>query len=92
MEEVFEKAGGRQKLRHSLAAFYGQARPFSKQTMSDWVRNREIPVKHCPAIQALTKIPLARLNPAFAVKAPKCAQVVTPTYTGPDRRQPAKGA
>ena len=63
MEEVFEKAGGRKKLQRSLK--------LSKQTMSDWTRNDEVPLKHCAMVQAITKIPLARLNPAFAVKAPK---------------------
>lgn len=61
IEEVFERAGGRDQLRKSLR--------LSKQTMSDWKRRGEVPVKHCPAVHALTRIPLARLNPAFAVKA-----------------------
>lgn len=68
MDEVFDRAGGRRKLQRSLQAFYGHDEPLSKQTMSDWVRNGEIPIKHCPAVHAITKIPLARLNPAFAAK------------------------
>lgn len=61
IEEVFEKAGGRSALRRSLGV--------SKQTLSDWKRKGEIPVKHCPAVHALTRIPLATLNQKFAVTA-----------------------
>lgn len=60
IEEVFEKAGGRKKLQKSLR--------LSKQTMSDWVRSGVVPVKHCAAVQALTHIPLARLNPELDVR------------------------
>jgi hypothetical protein len=61
IDEVFQKAGGRTALRKSLG--------LSKQTMSDWVRKGEIPVAHCPAVHALTRIALSKLNPKFAVKA-----------------------
>lgn len=61
VDEVFEKAGGRAVLRKSLRV--------SKQTLSDWKRSGEIPVKHCAAVHALTRIPLATLNKAFAVTA-----------------------
>jgi DNA-binding transcriptional regulator YdaS (Cro superfamily) len=61
IDEVFQKAGGRETLRKSLG--------LSKQTMSDWKRSGEVPVRHCPAVHALTRIPLTRLNPAFDVKA-----------------------
>lgn len=63
IEQVFERAGGRDKLRRSLG--------LSKQTMSDWLRSGVVPVKHCAAVQAITQIPLARLNPELDVKAKK---------------------
>lgn len=66
MEEVFEKAGGRKRLQRSLK--------LSKQTMSDWVRNGEVSIPQCPMVHAITKIPLSRLNRAFAVKAPKASK------------------
>jgi hypothetical protein len=67
IDEVFEKAGGRTALRRSLR--------LSKQTMSDWKRSGEVPVKHCAAVHALTRIPLSRLNPAFAVTATELKRV-----------------
>jgi Bacteriophage CI repressor helix-turn-helix domain. len=57
IQEVFQKAGGRRRLMASLG--------LSKQSMSDWVRRGEVPIKHCPKVHALTRIPLARLNHAF---------------------------
>jgi DNA-binding transcriptional regulator YdaS (Cro superfamily) len=63
IEQVFERAGGRDKLRQALG--------LSKQTMSDWLRKGVVPVKHCAEVQALTNIPLAKLNPALDVKAKK---------------------
>jgi hypothetical protein len=66
IEEVFEKAGGRAVLRKSLRV--------SKQTLSDWKRSGVVPVKHCPAVHALTRIALAKLNPQFAVTATELKQ------------------
>lgn len=60
IDEVFAKAGGRAALQESLK--------LSKQSMSDWVRNGEVPVHHCPKVHAITGIPLERLNRAFIVK------------------------
>lgn len=40
----------------------------SKQSMSDWVRWGQVPLKHCPKVSAITHIPLAKLNPAFKVE------------------------
>jgi DNA-binding transcriptional regulator YdaS (Cro superfamily) len=59
IDEVFEKAGGRQALRESLG--------LSKQSMSDWIRHQVVPIKHCPKVHAITGIPLEKLNPAFRV-------------------------
>lgn len=61
IEEVFAKAGGRAVLQKSLGV--------SKQTLSDWKRSGEIPVRHCAAVHALTRIALSKLNPVFAVTA-----------------------
>lgn len=61
VEEVFRAAGGRQRLMDSLG--------LSKQSMSDWLRHGEVPIKHCPKVSALTGIPLDKLNPAFKVEA-----------------------
>jgi hypothetical protein len=66
IEEVFEKAGGRAVLRKSLRV--------SKQTLSDWKRTGLVPVKHCAAVHALTRISLSRLNPAFAITATELKQ------------------
>jgi hypothetical protein len=63
IDEVFEKAGGRKALQEALSV--GRERPLSKQTLSDWVREGVVPVRHCPAVHRLTGIPLERLNPAF---------------------------
>lgn len=41
----------------------------SKQSMSDWLRSGEVPIKHCPKVHQLTQIPLEELNPAFKVEA-----------------------
>jgi DNA-binding transcriptional regulator YdaS (Cro superfamily) len=57
MEEVFEKAGGRQKLQASLGV--------SKQTVSDWIRWGHVSAKRAPAIETLTGIPRTRLCPSF---------------------------
>lgn len=57
IEEVFEKAGGRQTLMSSLG--------LSKQSMSDWVRDGCVPVKHCLAVHLATGIAMERLNPAL---------------------------
>lgn len=59
VEEVFAAAGGRHKLMASLG--------LSKQSMSDWLRHGEVPIKHCPKVSALTNIPLEKLNTAFNV-------------------------
>lgn len=57
VEQVFQKAGGRRALMRSLG--------LSKQTMSDWLRDDSIPIKHCPKVHQLTGIPLEKLNEAF---------------------------
>lgn len=41
----------------------------SKQSMSDWLREGYVPIKHCPKVHQLTHIPLDQLNPAFRVEA-----------------------
>ena len=64
--EVFEKAGGRQRLRELLGSSKG---PLSNQSLSDWLHNEAIPVRHCPAIHAITGIPLARLHESFRLTA-----------------------
>lgn len=61
IERVFAAAGGRDALRKSLG--------LSKQSMSDWLRSGEVPIKHCPKVHQLTQIPLEELNPAFKVEA-----------------------
>lgn len=58
---MFEKAGGRHALMDSLE--------LSKQSMSDWLREGHVPIKHCPKVHQLTGIPLEQLNPAFKVSA-----------------------
>lgn len=62
MDEVFEKAGGRQALQESLGA---PGKPLSKQTMSDWKRAGYVPAKHAPAVEKLTGISRKRLCPDF---------------------------
>lgn len=57
IEHVFEKAGGRQALMSSLG--------LSKQSMSDWVRDGYVPLKHCLAVHLATGIAMEDLNPAF---------------------------
>lgn len=60
VEDVFAKAGGRRALQESLG--------LSKQSMSDWLREGCVPLKHCPKVHHLTGIPLEKLNPAFKVE------------------------
>lgn len=60
IEQVFLKAGGRHALMKSLG--------LTKQSMSDWVRNGVVPLKHCPRVHAITHIPFEELNPAFNVE------------------------
>lgn len=57
IDEVFEKAGGRQALRTSLG--------LSKQTMSDWGRFGYVPSRHAVAVENITGIPRERLCPSF---------------------------
>lgn len=57
IDEVFEKAGGRETLRNSLG--------LSKQTMSDWKRFGYVPARHAAAVEAKTGIPRERLCPDF---------------------------
>lgn len=57
IDEVFEKAGGRQKLMDSLE--------LSKQSMSDWKRFGYVPARHAVAVEKLTGIPRERLCPNF---------------------------
>ena len=69
IEDVFQKSGGRYKLRLSLG--------LSNQSMSDWVRSGVIPVHHVPTVHALTGIPMAQLNPCFDVPAALNSRRVT---------------
>jgi DNA-binding transcriptional regulator YdaS (Cro superfamily) len=57
MDEVFEKAGGRQVLQDKLH--------LSKQTMSDWKRWGRVPANHAVAVESLTGIPREKLCPQF---------------------------
>ncbi len=57
IDEVFEKAGGRQALMDALG--------LSKQTMSDWKRSGKVPSPHAVAVERLTGIPRERLCPDF---------------------------
>lgn len=57
IDEVFEKAGGRQSLQDALS--------LSKQTMSDWKRAGYVPAPHAVAVERLTGIPRERLCPNF---------------------------
>lgn len=63
IDEVFEKAGGRAKLRQALLTPNGK--PISNQTMSDWKRSGRIPARHAVAVETLTGIPRERLCPDF---------------------------
>lgn len=57
LEEVFQKAGGRQLLRGALG--------LSKQTMSDWARLGYVPARHAVAVEKITGIKRERLCPHF---------------------------
>lgn len=57
IDEVFEKAGGRQRLCKSLG--------LSKQTMSDWKRFGYVPARHAAAVEKLTGIKREKLCPGF---------------------------
>lgn len=57
IDEVLEKAGGRQALQESLGV--------SKQTISDWKRLGHVSAKRAPAIEKLTGISRKRLCPDF---------------------------
>lgn len=57
MDEVFEKAGGREKLQRALGV--------SKQTLSDWKRWGHVSAARAVSIERLTGIPRERLNPKF---------------------------
>lgn len=63
IEEVFEKAGGRQALQAALSV--GRARPLSKQTLSDWKRAGYVPAHFAVKVEKLTGIPRERLCPNF---------------------------
>lgn len=62
IDEVFEKAGGRQSLRRRLK--------LSKQSMSDWKRAGYVPARHAAAVEQITGIPRTRLCPKFEWVAP----------------------
>jgi DNA-binding transcriptional regulator YdaS (Cro superfamily) len=57
IDEVFEKAGGRQTLQDKLG--------LSKQTMSDWKRSGFVPARHAAQVEAITGISRERLCPKF---------------------------
>lgn len=57
IDEVFEKAGGREALQKSLGV--------SKQTLSDWKRWGSVSAKKAIAIEKITGIPRQRLCPKF---------------------------
>ena len=57
IEEAFERAGGRSKIRTSLKV--------SKQTLSDWKRLGYVPSKHCGELERLSGVSRRRLNPDF---------------------------
>ena len=63
IDQVFQKAGGRQKLREALSK--GRAKPFSNQSLQDWKRNGYVPACHAVAVEGLTGIPRAKLCPHF---------------------------
>ena len=90
IDDVFEKAGGRQRLRQALG--------LSKQTMSDWARAGCVPAKHCAAVHAKTGISLKTLLRACDAKSkPAAAPASVPERTqggwdGVERRKDARQA
>ena len=57
IDDVFQKAGGRLKLRESLK--------LSNQSLQDWKRAGYVPARHAVAVESLTGIPRHVLCPGF---------------------------
>jgi hypothetical protein len=69
IDEVLQKAGGRQALQNSLHV--------SKQTLSDWRRWGHVSGKRAPAVEKLTGLPVERI-------APQCKWVRVPDPEWPN--------
>lgn len=57
IEEAYEKAGGRAQVLLKLSV--------SKQTLSDWKRNGEVPARHAIPLELLSGVSRRRLCPTF---------------------------